>query len=410
MRRVRSLVRKATQLLRREGLRRFTGLALRKVGAMIAGEDRLWLVSRADAAAADWTLRPDALSTPAVVTEGSVEIAWISSTPGLESGGHQNLFRFIKFAEDAGHRCTIYLYDQTGRNVRGTEAMLRGSSAYPDLDARILRYDPAVGVGPGAQALFATGWETAYPAYLDPSRARRFYFVQDFEPWFYPASTEHVLAENTYRFGFHGITAGGWLAAKLADEYGMSTDAFDFSVDRTRYTFANAGRRDEIFFYARPATPRRGFELGLLALAQFHEMRPDITINLAGGDTSDWDVPFPHRSHFALDVSQLDGLYNRCAAGLVLSLSNISLLPLELMSSGVVPVVNDGPNNRMVVDEPGIEWVPSSPAAIARRLVEVVERPDGPERARAMAAAIGEHSWQHSGQQFVAAFERAMRG
>jgi hypothetical protein len=93
-----------------------------------------------------------------------------------------------------------------------------------------------------------------------------------------------------------------------------------------------------------------------------------------------------------------------------MSLSNMSLLPLELISSGVAPVVNDGPNNRMVSDNPFIEYVPVSPQAIARRLVEVVDRADAPERAVAMSESVSKIDWKDSGDQFVAAFERAMRG
>jgi len=32
---------------------------------------------------------------------------WIMSPPGKGSGGHLNVFRFIKFLEDAGHDCRI---------------------------------------------------------------------------------------------------------------------------------------------------------------------------------------------------------------------------------------------------------------------------------------------------------------
>jgi O-antigen biosynthesis protein len=369
------------------------------------------LVSMEDAAAVDWTSPPEHLLDPISVESGPVHIAWIMSPPGRESGGHQNLFRFIDFAEKAGHRCSIYLYEANAAppRVHDVRAMLSASSAYADLQASIENYDRSVGIDPSAQAIFATGWETAYPAYLAQSRAKRFYFVQDFEPSFYPLGSEAILAENTYRFGFHGITAGGWLAHKLSTEYGMTADSFDFAVDKTHYSVTNTERRDEVFFYARPVTPRRAFEFGILALNDFAAMRPDVTINLAGWDVSNWDIPFEFRNLSSVDISELNEIYNRCAAGLVMSLSNMSLLPLELMSSGVTPVVNDGPNNRMVSDNPFIEYVPLSPLAIARKLAEVIDRSDAVERSVAMAASVADVDWANSGAAFVASFERAMR-
>jgi hypothetical protein len=44
--------------------------------------------------------------------------------------------------------------------------------------------------------------------------------VQDFEPYFEPVGSYSTFAENTYRFGFHGITLGEWLSKKLTNEYG----------------------------------------------------------------------------------------------------------------------------------------------------------------------------------------------
>lgn len=410
MRRIKRMSWQSWRLLRDQGARKFFSKAFKKLGAIIGGEDKVMLVDRRDAATVDWTVRPGHLENPVVVISEPLEIAWISSPPGAESGGHQNLFRFIKFAEEAGHRSTIYLYDQTGHTLRAIHNMLASSSAYPDLSARIVHYDPTVGVAAETQAMFATGWETAYPAYSDPSRARRFYFVQDFEPMFYPSGTEYVLAENTYRFGYHGITAGGWLSDKLRREYGMNADHFDFAVDRSLYRLTNTAPRSEVFFYARPVTSRRAFELGMLSLADFAAARPDIVINLVGWDVSDWDVPFSHRNLAALDISELNDVYNRCAAGLVLSLTNMSLLPLELMSSGVAPVVNDALNNRLVSDNPYIDWVAASPPAIARKLIEVIDRPDAVVRSSQMAASLVDLDWSKSGRQFLDALERAMRG
>ncbi|VXC42542.1 glycosyltransferase family 1 protein [Plantibacter sp. T3] len=370
------------------------------------------LVNLEHAAAVDWTVPGERFANPVTVADGPVRMAWIMSPPGAESGGHQNLFRFIDFAERAGHHCTIYLYDNLHLtpSLDATKQMLAASKSYPDLNADIRMYDASVGVDADTQALFATGWETAYASYLDRSTAKRFYFVQDFEPYFYAIGSEYILAENTYRFGFHGITAGGWLAHKLSTEYGMACDSFDFSVDTSLYRITNERPRNEIFFYARPVTSRRAFELGVLALKDFSELKPDVTINLAGWDVSGWDLPFAYKNHSSMQLAELNELYNRCAAGLVLSLTNMSLLPLELISSGVAPVVNDGPNNRMVSDNPFIEYVPPVPMALARTLAGVFDRPDATARGLAMSASVAGASWSDSGDAFVSAVERVMRG
>ena len=400
------------RVLRAEGPRVFIVRSLTKASSVIARHETVMLVANQDAAELDWTQSPPWRVSPTVVAEGPVDIAWIMSPPGLESGGHQNLFRFIDIAEKAGHRCSIYLYTTSAAavSIPDIRAMLKSAGAYPEVAARITMYDREQGVDASTQALFATGWETAYPAYLDKSDARRFYFVQDYEASFYPLGTESLLAGNTYKFGFHGITAGGWLAHKLSTEYGMTTVHFDFAVDKTHYSVTNVERRNEVFFYARPVTPRRAFEFGLLALAEFARLKPDVRINLAGWDVSNWTIPFEYTNLSSLDISELNAVYNRCAAGLVLSLSNMSLLPLELLSSGVTPVINDGPNNRMVSDNPFIEYVPASPLAIARKMAEIFDHPDSVERSIAMSESVAQVNWSDSGLQFLAALEGAMRG
>lgn len=400
------------RILRTEGLRSFLGRTRKRLTSEIVGESVDMAVKTEDALEADYSRPPAILSRPVSVQDGPVVIAWIMSPPSANSGGHQNLLRFIKFAEDAGHVCKIYFYTNTPVvvNERAMRQMFRESGGYPDIAASMEMYDRSRGVDDSVQAIFATGWETAYPVFLAKSAARRFYFVQDFEPGFYPYGSESMLAENTYRFGFHGITAGRWLSQLLTERYGMATDHFDFAVNRDNYSLVNLERRSEIFFYARPTTPRRGFELGVMALEEFARQRPNVTINLAGYPVSRWNLQFPHNDLAGVDVPDLNKLYNRCAAGLVISASNMSLLPLELISSGVAPVVNDAPNNRLVSDNPFIEYVPSSPGAMAQRLIEVVDRADAVERSIAMSASLDGLTWERSGQQFVRAFEAAMRG
>jgi hypothetical protein len=413
------LGRRAVTIARTEGPRSLAIKTLdRTRGRLIAGQGSTapkqkirMLVRYEDALETDWTQPQPWATSPVVVRERPINTAWIMHPPGESSGGAQTIFRFIRFLEQAGHRATIYLYHSGDEAVdaRYLRRLISANPSYADVKADFRAYSPTVGVAPDTDAIFATGWETAYPAFRDPSRARRFYFVQDFEPAFYPVGSENVLAENTYRFGFHGITAGRWLADKLAQDYGMRTTPFGFGADLAQYRYSDTHRRDGIFFYARPVTTRRGFELGVMALQQVARRQPDRPIHLAGWDTSDYDLPFRYEHHGILSVSGLSEVYERCAVGLVLSLTNMSLLPLELLASGVVPVVNRGPNNDKVVQSDFIRYADPSPHALATAMLDEMARPDLDDHARKAAASVADLSWDQPGRAFVTALVEAMR-
>ncbi len=182
-------------------------------------------------------------------------------TPPAEgSGGHTTAFRLVAALEAAGHRCRVHLYDLHASDLAHHEQLIR--RCWPDVKADVANAFDGM---PDAHATFATSWPTAYLVHRDKSLGRRFYLVQDMEPDFYPAGSEAALAEMTYRFGFHGVTAGAWLAKTLDERYGMSADAFSFGVDLDRYAFRDEPRQG-IAFFARTTTPCRAFQLAVLAL------------------------------------------------------------------------------------------------------------------------------------------------
>ena len=203
-----------------------------------------------------------------------------------------------------------------------------------------------------------------------------------------------MLAENTYRFGFHGVTAGAWLATKLEAEYGMSCDHYEFGAEPDLYSLTNTGQRNAILFYARPPTPRRAWELGVLTLNLFAQMRPDVEIHMAGWPLRGFKAGFEFVDHGVLKLDELNGLYNELSAALVLSLTNCSLLPLELLASGCIPVMNDAANNRMVVDNPNIRYCPPSPHALARALADACAPADSAEQARVASQSVEANRWE----------------
>ena len=104
----------------------------------------------------------------------------------------------------------------------------------PTSTRRSSYYDRERACRPTTQAIFATGWETAYPAYLDRVRGPAVLLRAGLRTELLPARQrgdarrEHV----PLRVPRHH---GGWLARprSCATEYGMSTDHFDFAVDKS---------------------------------------------------------------------------------------------------------------------------------------------------------------------------------
>jgi O-antigen biosynthesis protein len=407
---IKKYTRKTASILKNEGVLSLGIKALGKIQkkrAQVTSNPQLKkrftsLVDRKSVMDADWTTNP--YKAPNKATTSPYTINWVMSPPS-GGGGHQNIFRFISLLDKLGHKNNIYLYSTFDDTT--VEQAKENVKSYST--AKNLTFKKYNGSMAASDVVFATGWETAYPVFNDASKAHKMYFVQDFEPYFYPMGTAYIFAENTYKFGFHGITAGGWLDKKLSTEYGMICDHYDFGADKNNYQFTNHKKRKEVFFYARPVTERRGFDLGIMALEIFHERMPEYTINLAGWDVSEWDVPFPYVNYGAMKLDELSDLYNKCATALVISLTNMSLLPLELLATGVIPVVNEGDNNRLVSDNKYIAYTESSPEALAQKMVDIVSKDDLPAYAKKASDSVSSDGWDEAGVKFMKVIEKELK-
>ena len=330
---------------------------------------------------------------PQGVDKNILDIAWVLSPLSAGSGGQSTITRFARYLQSKGHTVTIYIYEGIQPQSLAEARRILNESFH--LNVAVKKINQYV----DADVVLATGWETAYPVFNLKTSAHKFYFVQDFEPLFYGVGSKTVLAENTYKMGFYGITAGKWLKHKLSTEYNMESDYFDFGADLDIYRTVHddATKKKKICFYARPVTERRAFELGVISLEIFHKKHPEYSIEFFGWDVSDYNIPFPYVNHGILTPSQLASLYQDSAACLVLSLTNVSLLPLELLAAGCIPVVNEGDNNSMVLGENKyIHYADASPSQLADELSKVVVRTDINEYSRSASTSVEAASWQAS--------------
>lgn len=317
------------------------------------------------------------------IVPGSVPrntINWVVPPFGYGSGGHLNIFRFAQFLEKEGFDCRIVVVgepqplsaEQARKQIRDWFFPLKG--------------DVYLGIESAAPAhiTIATSWNSAYYVRRFQSTVHRCYFVQDYEPYFYAAGAEYAWAEETYRFGFFGITAGTWLKDKLANEFSMRTAAFGFSFDR--HLYAPRPRKEpqtrRIFFYARPPTQRRAFEMGMLVLDEVARRLPDVHVVFAGWDISNYHVPFAHQNAGTLSLEELPDLYSQCDVALVLSFTNLSLLPLELMACGTPVVSNRAPCTEWLLNDDNARLAVPTVEALADAVCNVLEVPEEASRLR----------------------------
>jgi glycosyltransferase involved in cell wall biosynthesis len=393
-------VRQARRLLEAEGAHAVANRLRRRGAALLMpASGRPLPISMEDMRSAARVMASGrGLPAPLPWQEGEpLSIAWVDLTPSEGSGGQTTMYRMVEALEAAGHRCTVYLVEHHGWSIEQHRRTI--ASWWPGVRAEVRAASDGI---EDAHAILSTCWESVYPSVASSAAGVRLYFIQDYEPLFHAAGSRSLMAEATYRFGLHGITAGRWLAQKMEREFGMTADHFDFGCDTDVYRLDTAPgaaeRRTGICYYCRPSSPRRAHELAMVALQLFSEEHPEVEIHLYGERAG--HLPFRATEHGLLTPAQLNELYNRCVAGLTLSATNVSLVPPEMLASGCVPVVNDADHNRIVLANDHVRYAAPTPFDLAHALGDLVSRPMSArvEVAAAAAASVVGMSWAAAAQ------------
>ena len=199
--------RQVGELLAVEGLRGITERIRRAAAERIAPKNALMPVRPADVLTADVS-KPFQPPIPQLLPTQPITVNWVMVPPGPRSGGHTTLFRIIRYLEARGYTNRVYFYNVYRGDHRYYESIVR---THYDFHGEVTDVDEGM---KNAHAVVASAWPTAYPVFNSRCAGKRFYFVQDFEPYFYPLGAL-AAAESTYRMGFHAITIGSCFAQKL---------------------------------------------------------------------------------------------------------------------------------------------------------------------------------------------------
>jgi len=347
---------------------------------------------------------PPSLSPPTLgeMKGGRLTVNWVLLEPIIGSGGYTSVFRMIRHLVESGHEVRAYIQPDNllvGKTEKEIEGFI--TQHFFETGAHIVKgHDFA-----RSDAIVATAWPTARKVSDDRGSRKKFYYVQDFEPYFYPMGEEYVEAESTYKLGLSHITLGQWLTNLLRERYGADADYIDFGLDREIY-YPHPARnpdRPRIVFYARPSTPRRGFNLGVEALNLVHRSAPDVEIVMFGAEhLKEYPIPFPYVNLGIASEEELAELYSSATMGLVLSYTNCSFVPFEMMACRCpVVAVDTEPLRGILQDGVNAIVTAAEPRSLAQGMLALLE--DEGLRQRIVVNAYQDVqglSWEKSMQQF----------
>lgn len=210
----------------------------------------------------------------------------------------------------------------------GIDARLATLREYPETDAWSQYTAPMIFKNfnqmatqlPKTDVVVATHWSTVRVAdHLQKNHVAReaVYFVQDYEPWFFPEKNKKKRSEveNTYRMLKHQIVKSDWLAQKL-EPFGGIIKKITLGMDLNLFyprkaTSVEALHNPIILAMARPRTPRRGFGTLIKGLQHVKNKRPDVRIRFFGDFLKPSMAPFDFEDYgIVTDQNLLARLYS----------------------------------------------------------------------------------------------------
>lgn len=267
------------------------------------------------------------------------KIAFIINGINDFSGGNTSILRLGTYLNQLGHDIHYITYDGSKKNQMEKSAACN----LPGYEGKILEksslYNKKFDIG------IATFWLSCYALLTcQDNFDYKMYFIQDFEPYFYPVGDVYLLALNTYNFGFHMVSLGEWNKKKIEPLNSQQVDFINFPVEKEQYSLkireVKINKEVRIALYIKLDGRRAPFILTQQIIylhKKLIEKGHDLKV-YAYGLSKLVNLPFIINLG-RLKKDELVKLYENCHFGLVASMTNISLVNYEMILSGL-PVID----------------------------------------------------------------------
>lgn len=255
---------------------------------------------------------------------------------GAFSGGHTSILRLGTYLSKFGYQVKYAVYDSFDRKSQNAAAKV----CLADYCGEIVSLDEVK--NNRFDVIIATNWRSTY--FAQQLEGYKFVFVQDFEPFFYPAGDEFLLARKSYELGFHIVSLGAWnkeAIHRYVDE-SLHIDVISFPYERSEYLYKERDflkykekKTFSLCVYIRE-TSRRLPGLCPIICKRLTESFKKDGLELKVYYYGETLVKYKHGKNLGkLSKVQLAELYAICDFGMVASYTNISLVPYEMMATGL---------------------------------------------------------------------------
>jgi len=281
------------------------------------------------------------------------------------SGGITNIFRLGTHLAGMGHEIYYIILNDSNLKILEENAKI----AHPGYSGKLVKLKDSKNFS--FDVGIATAWFSCYYLLANMNLFKyKVYFIQDFEPYFYPVGDYYFLAQNTYKQGFHMISLGHWCKSVIEEKFPSTrVDAIDFPVDIEQYQITPRkiaiNKEIRVATYLKMEDRRAPF----LLINQLKYLEKEllkrgyqVEINIFGIDRT---LKIPVGTNLGLlNHDELLELYKKSHFGIVASMTNISIVNYEMIASGL-PVIDflegSAPNfcsmNEMIFIQTGLTEV-----------------------------------------------------
>lgn len=257
--------------------------------------------------------------------------------------------------------------------------------------------------------VIASSWDTV--SFAKKMKGYKMYFLQDYEPYFYSFGELFLMAQKTYEQGLHMVSLGPWNKEMVEKNCKVISpvDMIEFPYEKKEYPSCKRNYES----YSKKTT----FTLAVY-LKYYGKRLPCITQYLLKQVKEEFSKEgitltikyFGEDKSFHCDAGEnlgmlnkkeLLALYKKADFGMVASMSNISLVPYEMLATGL-PLIEfeDGTFPYFFPDNSAI-LTSLSYMDLYHKIKAVIEKPELLEEMHHTAGTYMESlSWQKSASQF----------